>query len=528
VVDPAAYPWGDADWNGVTLPGQVLYEMHIGTFTAEGTWAAARRELGALARLGVTVLEVMPVAEFPGRFGWGYDGVSLFAPFHRYGSPDDFRRFVDAAHGEGLAVILDVVYNHLGPDGNCLAQYSPSYFGGRVTDWGHGINFHTEGSEGVREFFLANARYWIAEFHLDGLRLDATQSIHDESADHILAAVGRAVREAAAGRRTLVIAENEPQDVRLVAPLENGGFALDGLWNDDFHHAARVALTGNREAYYRDYRGTPQELLSAAKHGYLYQGQLYRWQGKRRGTWARGLPRHTFVNYLDNHDQVGNSASGRRSHQLAGPARHRALTALLLLGPWTPLLFQGQEFAASAPFLFFADHGGELAASVRSGRRAYLAQFQSFASEEWTPRIPDPSAPETFAACRLDHAEREAHPEVYALHRDLLALRRSDPVLRQQGAGGLDGAVLGGDAFVLRYTGRDASDRLVVVNLGPDLDLDPIPEPLLAPPAEGPWSVAWSSEAAAYGGRGVVPLPPDGGWALPAECTLFLKPDAPV
>jgi maltooligosyltrehalose trehalohydrolase len=425
-------------------------------------------------------------------------------------------------------VILDAVYNHLGPDGNCLAQYSPRYFSDRGTDWGHGINFHSEGSEGVREFFLANARYWISEFHLDGLRLDATQSIHDEPPDHILAEIGRAVREAAAGRRTLVIAENEPQDVRLVAPLENGGFALDGLWNDDFHHAARVALTGNREAYYTDYRGAPQELISAAKHGYLYQGQRYRWQGKARGTRTRGLPPHVFVNYLDNHDQVGNSTRGRRSHQLAGPARHRALTALLLLGPWTPLLFQGQEFAASAPFLFFADHAGDLAASVRSGRRAYLAQFPSFASEEWTPRIPDPSDPETFAACRLDHGEREAHEEVYTLHRDLLELRRSDPVVRQQGAAGLDGAVLASEAFVLRYMSPDAADRLLVVNLGPDLELDPLPEPLLAPPAEGRWSVAWSSEAAVYGGRGVVPLSPDGGFALPAECALFLKPEAPA
>jgi maltooligosyltrehalose trehalohydrolase len=263
--------------------------------------------------VGVTVLEVMPVAEFPGRFGWGYDGVDWFAPTRLYGTPDDFRAFVDRAHALGLGVILDVVYNHLGPDGNFLGRFSPDYFTDRyTTDWGAAINYDGDNAGPVRDFVTANAAYWIDEFHLDGLRLDATQNIYDASDRHILADIGAAARRAAGRRSVILVNENEQQKTRLVRPVDQGGYGLDMLWNDDFHHSGMVALTGRREAYYTDYRGTPQEFVSMAKYGYLYQGQWYKWQQKRRGTPAFGLPPAAFVTFVQNHDQVANSARGVR------------------------------------------------------------------------------------------------------------------------------------------------------------------------------------------------------------------------
>jgi maltooligosyltrehalose trehalohydrolase len=524
-VDPR-FAWTDGGWKGRSLRGQVLYELHVGTFTREGTWAAAAARLPDLVETGVTVVEAMPVADFPGAFGWGYDGVNLFAPTRLYGRPDDLRRFVDRAHALGLAVILDVVYNHLGPDGNYLTQYADQYFTGRYqTDWGEAINFDGEGSAPVRELYVANARYWIEEFHFDGLRLDATQNVYDRGPDHILAAVVREVRDAARGRETIVVAENEPQEARLARRPEDGGFGIDGLWNDDLHHALHVRLTGRREAYYTDYRGAPQELVSGLKHGYLYQGQWYTWQKQRRGTPSSGLPRQVFVNFLENHDQVANSARGLRLHALAAPARLRAMTALVLLGPGTPMLFQGQEFAASAPFLYFADHAPELAAKVAAGRREFLSQWPTLAGAN--PCFAPPGERRTFERCILDHAERETHGEAVRLHRDLLRLRREDPVLRGLGESGFDGAVLSADALAVRWADPEGDeDRLLVVNLGSDLDYTPSPEPLLAPPEGRAWSVAWSSEDVAYGGCGFVHPETAGGWLIPGESAVLLVPGA--
>ena len=523
VIDPSAFPWTDARWRGVPRRGQVLYEMHVGTFTSEGTWGAAMRELPELARAGITVLEVMPVAEFPGRFGWGYDGVNLFAPTRLYGEPDDFRRFVDRAHGLGLGVILDVVYNHLGPDGNYLPAFADEYFTDRYeNEWGEAINFDGPDSGSVREFFLANAGYWVDEFHLDGLRLDATQQIFDASSEHILTAIGRSVRAAGGGRRTLIVAENEPQDVRLVRALEAGGYGLDALWNDDLHHSAMVALTGRREAYYSDHAGTPQEFISAVKRGFLFQGQRYAWQRHRRGTPTDGVPPEAFVTFLQNHDQVANSARGLRCHALTSPGRYRALTALILLGPGTPMLFQGQEFAASAPFLYFADHAPPLANAVREGRAKFLQQFPSMATPEVAACLPDPAAPATFERCKLDLAERERHPEAYALHRDLLRLRREDPVFAAQGANGVDGAVLSAEAFLVRFFGAADDDRLLLVNLGADLGLEHAPEPLLAPPAGARWRLAISTEDPRYGGCGKPPIEHEAAWLLPGHAAVVL------
>src|SRR5262249_37260644 len=402
--------------------------MHVGTFTPEGTFAAAANELRELARIGVTLIEVMPVAEFEGRFGWGYDGVDLYAPSHLYGRPDDFRAFVNTAHNCGIAVILDVVYNHFGPVGNYLRLFSLSYFTDRYeNEWGDAINFDGPDAGPVREYFAANAGYWIDEFHLDGLRLDATQQMFDNSPEHILAAVTRRVRAAARGRAALVVAEDEPQHTKLVRPPQRGGYGMDALWNDDFHHSARVVLSGHNEAYYSDYLGSPQEFISAAKWGYLYQGQRYSWQKKRRGTPALDLRPAQFVTFTENHDQVANSGRGRRCHQLTSPGRFRAMTALLLLLPGTPMLFQGQEFAASSPFTFFADHHPGLAPLVRAGRLKFLAQFPALALPEAQSRLPDPSDPDAFARCKLDFAERDRNKDIYTLHQDLLRLRRGGP-----------------------------------------------------------------------------------------------------
>jgi maltooligosyltrehalose trehalohydrolase len=525
VIDPAAFAWTDRNWPGIRLRGQVLYEMHLGTFTREGTFQAAAEQLAELADLGVTVVEVMPVADFPGRFGWGYDGVSLFAPKKHYGTPDDFRAFVNRAHALKLGVILDVVYNHLGPDGNYLPLFSTDYFRQDLsTDWGPAINFGGENSGPVRELFATNAAYWIDEYHLDGLRLDATQDIHDEPDTHILADITRAARKAAGRRSIIITAENEPQETRLARPLDAGGYGIDGLWNDDFHHSAMVVLSGHNEAYYTDYFGKPQEFISALKHGYLYQGQRYEWQEKQRGTSTRGLAPETFITFIQNHDQVANSARGWRCHRLSSPGRFRAITALMLLGPGTPLLFQGQEFASSSPFYFFADHNGELAPLVARGRREFMTQFPSVDDPAIQKLLPNPADPKTLEACRLDFSERNTNRHIYDMHRDLLKLRRDDPVISAQG---LDGAVLAEEAFVIRFFAADdeASDRLLIVNLGRDVVLSPAPEPLLAPPPGGAWKALWSSEDPKYGGCGTPPLAADSAWRLPGHAAVLLHAD---
>ncbi|HJQ22503.1 MAG TPA: malto-oligosyltrehalose trehalohydrolase [Blastocatellia bacterium] len=528
VVDPTKFEWTDGDWPGVKIEGQVIYEMHVGAFTPAGTWEAAARELEALAQLGVTVVEVMPVGEFPGRFGWGYDGVDWYAPTRLYGGPDDFRRFVDRAHRVGVGVILDVVYNHFGPDGNYLKQFSEDYFSDRhTTEWGEAINYDGENAGPVREFTICNAAYWISEYHLDGLRLDATQNVYDDSAEHVLAALARRARQAAAHRDIIIVAENEPQQTDLVRPTERGGYGMDGLWNDDFHHSAMVALTGRNEAYYTDYLGKAQEFVSAIKYGYLYQGQWYKWQKQRRGTPGFDLKPASFVTFMQNHDQVANTATGHRVHQLTSPGRFRAMTALVLLAPGTPMLFMGQEFAASAPFLYFADHQPELAELVRQGRAEFLRQFRSYATPEVQAMLPDPASIETFEKCKLDHTERERHRHIYDMHRDLLKLRRTDRCFSAQAPRGVDGAVLADEAFVLRYFSDDGEDRLLVVNFGVDLHLNPAPEPLLAAPAGRRWVTLWSSEDPRYGGSGTPPVDTEKeSWRIHGHAALALTPIA--
>jgi maltooligosyltrehalose trehalohydrolase len=524
IVDPHAYQWRTSGWRGIRLRGQVLYELHVGTFTPAGTLDAAISQLDELKDTGITVIELMPLAEFPGRFNWGYDGVDLFAPCHVYGDHEALKRFVDAAHERGLGVILDVVYNHFGPDGNYLSCYSNTYTTDRhPNEWGQAVNFDGTGSDGVRDFVLQNACYWIGEYGLDGLRLDAVHAIYDDSPSHILSELSHQTRAAAGERSIVLIAECESQLIKTIQPAERGGWGLDAVWSDDFHHICRVAMTGRSEAYYSDYRGTAQELLSAVKRGFVFQGQRHDWQGKPRGTVVTDEPAQGFVFYLQNHDQVANHLHGDRIHAFAAPARYRALAALMLLAPETPMLFMGQEFGASSPFQFFADHSPELASLVYEGRKKFLSEFSSYATEEAQRQVPDPSDVLTFERSRLNLSERNRHAELYQLHRDLLRLRRDDPVVARQDRSLLDGAVLGPQALVLRYFTDTDDDRLLVVNLGPDLALIPAPEPLLAPVPGGSWALQWSSDHPRYGGPGIVNPLTDRGWRLPgASAALFV------
>jgi len=529
IVDARQFHWTDSQWPGSAvagLKGQVIYEMHIGTFTKEGTWRAAAEQLPELARIGITIVEMMPVADFPGKFGWGYDGVNLFAPSHLYGTPDDLRAFIDRAHSLGVAVILDVVYNHFGPDGNYLAAFSDDYLiRDKENEWGNAINFDGPHSEPVREFFITNGRYWIEEFHFDGFRFDATHAIRDRSTEYIIGAVGHAAREAAGSRSIILVAENDLQEAKMARSRGQGGDDLDGLWNDDFHHSSVVALTGRNEAYYSDYLGAPQEFISSAKHGFLYQGQARSWRKALRGTPTFGIAPEVFVCFTENHDQIANTGLGERLRFQTSPARYRAMTALLLLGPWTPLLFQGEEFGASSPFLFFADIGDASARNgIHKGRAEWLAPFLSLTEEEALRILPAPDDPRVFRRSKLDFAEREKNHELYDLHIDLLRLRREDSRFRQQSSGGVDGAVLGPTSFVLRYFSCEQDDRLLLVNLGKSQVLEPASEPLLAPPPGAKWETLWTSDSPRYGGVGAIAIANEEQWVLPVESTVAFRP----
>jgi maltooligosyltrehalose trehalohydrolase len=553
IIDPKEFRWTDSEWSGLKLEGQIFYEMHIGTFTHEGTWRAAAEQLSELARIGITAIEMMPVAEFPGRFGWGYDGVDLFAPSHLYGTPDDLRAFVDRAHSLGLGVILDVVYNHFGPDGNYLGAFSDDYLTrGKGHEWGDVINFDGPNSGPVREFFTTNGRYWIEEFHFDGFRFDATHAIHDESKEYIIREVTRAAREAAGFRSIILVAENDLQETEMVRPCgsefrlkaaprdfarspepvnaelqtscSQAGDGVDGMWNDDFHHSAMVALTGQNVGYFSDYSGKPQEFISAAKYGFLYQGQALSWRKALRGTPTFGVPVEAFVCFIENHDQIANTGAGDRPRFRTSPGRYRAITALLLLGPWTPLLFQGEEFGASSPFLYFADVGEEAVRdAIRKGRAELLSPFLSLSEAETLRRLPAPDNPETFSRCKLDFSERQTNRELYDLHIDLLKLRREDSRFRLQSSDGIDGAVLGPASLVLRYFSNHNDERLLLLNLGPTQHLHPVSEPLLAPPTGYGWETLWTSDSPRYGGANGVISATSAQWLLPAETAAVLR-----
>ena len=537
IVDHASFKWNDANWKGRPADEMVLYELHVGTFTPAGTWAGATEKLEYLRDVGITCIEMMPIADLAGDHNWGYDGVDMFAPVRNYGSTDDLRRFIDAAHALGICVILDVVYNHLGPEGNYVTQFSDTFFSDKHgTDWGSAINFDDAGSAGVREFYIANAHYWIEEFHFDGFRFDATQNIYDDSSPHILQEITTAARAAGGERFIYLINENEPQHTKLVRSREQDGYGMNALWNDDFHHSAIVNLTGHNEAFYSDYLGAPQEFISAVKYGYLFQGQRYRWSDQRRGTPGFDLPPTAFVNYIQNHDQIANFGMGYRLHRMSDFARIRAMTMLLLLSPQAPMLFQGQEFLASTPFNYFVGFDERLNGLVKQGRVKELSQFPSISDPQLVDRLPDPGARQTFENCKLNWSEieRGVHAECLTLHRELLKLRREDPVLRRaQKQRSVDGAVIGVDTFVIRFFGENDDDRLLVMNFGVDLNLATVPEPLLAPPIGTRWKPLMSTEEPRFGGHGTFPLEGEGErwrlqgeiWRVPGRCGTIMRPE---
>ncbi|TCL66311.1 alpha-amylase family glycosyl hydrolase [Rhizobium sp. BK251] len=527
VIDPHSFSWSDGEWEGVR-GNLVLYEMHIGTFTKGGTWATAKTRLRNLQEVGATCLEIMPINEFEGEFGWGYDGILLYAPTRLYGAPDDVRDFVNEAHCLGMSVILDVVYNHFG-HGDRFTEFTPCYFTDlHSNEWGKSINFDGPDCNGVREYVSKNAAYWVDEYHFDGLRIDATQALFDSGTEHILAVIAKEARAAARGRTIYLVGESEPQETRIVRSEQAGGYGLDALWNDDFHHSALAALTGRHSAYLHDHRGSAQELVSTAKYGFQFQGQRYDWQDGPRGGPSLDLEAANFVHFLENHDQIANSGTGARLAALASPARVRAMTALHLLGPQTPMLFQGQEFGATTPFYYFADRDGDIARSVRKGRIDFLRQFPNLTDEKLITCMPDPCDRRTFESAKLDWAQWREDGVSFVLHRDLLALRRNEATFAAQASarrGALDGSVLSQSALLLRYFAQSPkNERLLVFNFGTALDIDSVPDPLFAPPAGLQWQLLWSSEDPVYGGGGRRPYDFHARWILDADIALVLGP----
>jgi maltooligosyltrehalose trehalohydrolase len=469
VVDPDAYQWADDGWKPPALSDAVVYELHVGTFSPAGTFDGAIEHLPALAHLGITHVEVMPVNAFPGARGWGYDGVALFAPHEPYGGPEGFKRFVNACHGHGLAVILDVVYNHFGPDGNYLPQFGPYLTDRYVTPWGDAVNLDGPGSDEVRRFFIDNACQWLDEYHVDGLRLDAVHAFVDLSAVHFLEELAAEVR-ALSGRlrrQKVLIAESDLNDPRLLRPVDQGGYGLDAAWSDDFHHAVHVALTGERDGYYGDFDGLP-DIVRALERIYVYDWRYSPARDRRHGRPADGLAPDRFVVFAQNHDQVGNRAAGQRLAHLVTPDALRVAATLVLAGPFVPLLFQGEEWAASSPFLYFTDHvDRDLGAAVTEGRRREFAAFG------WAPdAVPDPQDPGTFRRSILDRTEqdRSPHREILEWHRRLVQLRRTLPGLRD----GRRPAVRWDP--VESWLTQERDGVLVAVHLGPERAVIPCPE----------------------------------------------------
>ena len=495
VVDPGAYVWRHDDWSGRAWGDAAFYELHVGAFTPEGSFDGARRRLAYLAELGVTAIELMPISDFSGARNWGYDGVLPFAPDSAYGTPEALKRLVDDAHGYGLMVFLDVVYNHFGPEGNFLGAYAPSFFTDRFeTPWGQAIDFS---QRPVRDFFIHNALYWLEEYRFDGLRLDAVHAIEDESAPHFLDELADAVHRHFDGRRRVhLVLENDENEAHV---LGAGGYRAQ--WNDDFHHACHVLATGEAQSYYSDYAADPiAHLIRCLSEGFAYQGEASAHRGaRRRGEASNHLPPTAFVNFLQNHDQIGNRAFGERLSALAAPEALKALTAILLLAPSPPLLFMGQEWNAREPFLYFCDFHDELAAAVREGRRREFRAFPAFRDEAARARIPDPNAATTFAASRLDWSalEKAPHAQWLSIHRELLRIRHREiaPRLAKLTTNTADAERLGEAQFQICW-------RLDGANLRLRANLDDAPAQLPTPPARerllyaqneaAPWSVVWS------------------------------------
>ncbi len=427
VVDPESFVWTDRDWKGLALDDYLTYELHTGTFTPEGTFVAIIDKLPYLRELGITAVEMMPVVEFPGERNWGYDGSYLYAPHSAYGGADGFKRLVDACHRQGLAVILDVVYNHLGPEGNYLGDYAPCFTNRYQTPWGAALNFDGPLSDGVRRFFVDNALYWLVEYHVDALRLDAIHGIFDFGARHILREIAESFHEQAEalGRKAWLIAESDLNDVRAINPVEKGGYGLDAQWNDDFHHALHTLLTADSQGYFADF-GRLSDLCKAIAEGFVYDGRRSVYRRRRHGSSSVANPGRQFVVFNQNHDQIGNASGGMRLSARVSFEQQKLAGMILLCAPNLPMLFMGQEFGASSPFLFFTSFADEaLARAVSEGRRHEYEQF--FQSRPFA----DPQAVETFAQSHLDWNEPNISPhrELLDFHRTLIALRRENPAL---------------------------------------------------------------------------------------------------
>jgi maltooligosyltrehalose trehalohydrolase len=455
-----AFAWTDQSWHGVALAEVVIYEVHVGTATSGGTFDALVERLPEIRSVGVTAIELMPVATFPGRRNWGYDGVSLYAPAAVYGGPRGLQRLVDAAHAVGLAVIVDVVFNHLGPDGNYLRAYTPRYFTDRhKTPWGDAMRLDDPDAGPVRDWMIANAEMWIRDYHVDGLRLDATHALIDDSEPHILTELAAHARAAARDRRVLLFAEDERNEAKLVMPRARGGYELDGVWADDFHHQVRRAFAGDAEGYFADFTGRTDDLARTLRDGWFYRGQHSAHLGHARGTDSTHVDVTRFVHCIQNHDQIGNRAFGDRLGASIDASAYRVASALLLLSPGTPLLFMGQDWNASAPFLYFTDHNPELGRLVSEGRRREFERFSAFAHAE----IPDPQADETFTRSVLDWEERlaGAHRAMLEWYRALLALRATHPAIRNRTRDRFDARAVGDNALVLEYRRDDARLQLI-------------------------------------------------------------------
>ncbi|MEX2571540.1 MAG: malto-oligosyltrehalose trehalohydrolase [Gemmatimonadota bacterium] len=546
VVDPNAFAWSDDGWGGTPHEELVVYEMHVGTFSADGTFDGAIAKLDHVADLGVTAIEVMPVANFPGGRNWGYDGVNLFAPATAYGGVDGFKRLVDAAHARGLAVLLDVVYNHLGPEGN----YIPAVTGGRYftdrhkTPWGDGINFDGPDSRPVRDFVLDNALYWLLEYHIDGLRLDATHAIVDDSERHILAELVDRV-DALPGRPRLLIAEDERHERRLLLPRKEGGYGLDAVWADDLHHQIRRRVAGDTEGYFAAHAGTTDEIAETLRSGWGRRRPAVKDGGADGGAAeydaaagpqvAEDIDLKRFVQCIQNHDQVGNRALGERLNHQIGPDVFRAISALILTTPGTPLVWMGQEWAASSPFLYFTDHPEELGRLVTAGRREEFGRFSAFRDAAVRERIPDPQSPATFEASKLVWAERDRPPHAgtLTLYRTLLHLRREHGAFRADARYVIETTALGEAAIAMRRRATPPDDEdndseaelLVLVNLEGEIRIQFGDHPVTRPPEGRLWSHMLATEEARFGGTGSWGrMEPDGILHLMGPGAIVLEP----
>jgi maltooligosyltrehalose trehalohydrolase len=502
VVDGRSFHWTDSEWKPAALHELVIYELHVGTFTQEGTFNAIPERFDHLKGIGVNAIELMPIADFAGDRNWGYDGVSIYAPSRAYGTPEQLRTLVNAAHRAGLNVLLDVVYNHLGPDGNYMGAYSDHYFNAaHDTPWGAAFNLDRPDAAPIRNHFAENPLYWVKEFHIDGFRLDATHAIPDDSPKHLV----QQIAEQTQGLGALVICEDPRNERKLILSRDSGGYGCDAVWADDFHHVVRVQMTHENEGYMGYFQGTMEELVKTIRQGWLFTGELQK-DGIPRGTLGQDIEPEHFVHCISNHDQVGNRAYGDRLNQLISPAAYRAASALLLTSPYTPMLFMGQEWASSSPFLYFTDHHDELGKGVTEGRRKEFADFSDFQDPAKRALIPDPQAMSTFTFSKLNWAQldREPHRETLMLYRDFLRFRRGNLTDRRRGRWQVE--QVSPTAIAIRYRRPGAGDLLIVTQLEANESILELENEHLRASKGRRWEFVISTNEPAYGGQAAARL----------------------